>query len=31
MISKILVAFDGSKPSMDAVETAMELGRKYKS
>lgn len=31
MFSKILVAFDGSKPSMDAVESAIELGRKYKS
>lgn len=28
---KILVAFDGSKPSMEAVEKAMEIGRKYNS
>jgi nucleotide-binding universal stress UspA family protein len=31
MFSKILVAFDGSKPSMDAVESAMEIGTKYNS
>ncbi len=31
MFSKILVAFDGSKPSLDAVESAMEIGRKYNS
>ncbi|CAN5635245.1 universal stress protein [soil metagenome] len=31
MFSKILVAFDGSKPSMDAVESAMEIGNKYNS
>ncbi|MDQ3083376.1 MAG: universal stress protein [Thermoproteota archaeon] len=31
MFSKILVAFDGSKPSMDAVELAMEIGNKYNS
>lgn len=31
MFSKILVAFDGSKPSMDAVELAMEIGNKYDS
>lgn len=31
MFSKILVAFDGSQPSLDAVESAMELGRKYHS
>lgn len=31
MFSKILVAFDGSKPSLDAVERAMEIGRKYNS
>jgi len=31
MFSKILVAFDGSKPSMDAVEIAMEIGNKYNS
>ena len=31
MFSKILVAFDGSKPSMDAVEFAMEIGNKYNS
>ena len=31
MISKILVAFDGSKPSLDAVESAMEIGNKYNS
>jgi nucleotide-binding universal stress UspA family protein len=29
--SKILVAFDGSKPSLDAVEIAMEIGNKYNS
>jgi len=31
MFSRILVAFDGSKPSMDAVESAMEIGTKYNS
>jgi len=31
MFSKILVAFDGSKPSLDAVESAMEIGNKYNS
>ncbi|HEU5121032.1 MAG TPA: universal stress protein, partial [Candidatus Nitrosocosmicus sp.] len=31
MFSKILVAFDGSKSSLDAVERAMEIGRKYNS
>ena len=31
MFSKILVAFDGSKPSLDAVESAMEIGKKYNS
>jgi nucleotide-binding universal stress UspA family protein len=31
MFSRILVAFDGSKPSMDAVESAMEIGTKYDS
>jgi nucleotide-binding universal stress UspA family protein len=31
LFSKILVAFDGSKPSMDAVESAMEIGTKYNS
>ena len=31
MFSKILVAFDGSKSSLDAVERAMEIGRKYYS
>jgi len=31
MFSRILVAFDGSKPSLDAVESAMEIGRKYGS
>jgi nucleotide-binding universal stress UspA family protein len=31
MFSKILVAFDGSKSSLDAVESAMEIGRKYNS
>lgn len=31
MFSKILVAFDGSKPSLDAVECAMEIGKKYNS
>ncbi len=31
MFSKILVAFDGSKPSLDAVEFAMEIGKKYNS
>ena len=29
--SKILVAFDGSKPSLEAVERAMELGKEYNS
>lgn len=31
MFSKILVAFDGSKPSLDAVESAMEIANKYNS
>jgi nucleotide-binding universal stress UspA family protein len=31
MFSKILVAFDGSKSSLDAVERAIEIGRKYNS
>ena len=31
MFSKILVAFDGSKPSLEAVESAMEIGNKYNS
>ena len=31
MFSRILVAFDGSKPSMDAVESAMAIGTKYNS
>ena len=31
MFSKIMVAFDGSKPSLDAVESAMEIGNKYNS
>ena len=31
MFSKILVAFDGSKPSLDAVESAMEIGNIYNS
>src|SRR6476659_6571777 len=31
MFSKILVAFDGSKPSLYAVESAMEIGNKYNS
>jgi nucleotide-binding universal stress UspA family protein len=31
MFSKILVAFDGSKPSLHAVESAMEIGNKYNS
>lgn len=31
MFSKILVAFDGSQPSLDAVESAMEVGKKYNS
>lgn len=31
MFSKILVAFDGSQPSLDAVESAMEIGKKYNS
>lgn len=31
MFSKILVAFDGSKPSLDAIERAMDIGRKYNS
>jgi nucleotide-binding universal stress UspA family protein len=31
MFSKILVAFDGSKPSLEAVESAMEIGSKYNS
>lgn len=31
MFSKILVAFDGSQPSLDAVEKAMEIGKKYNS
>ncbi|MDN5844807.1 MAG: universal stress protein [Candidatus Nitrosocosmicus sp.] len=31
MFSKILVAFDGSKPSLDAVEIAIEIGNKYDS
>ncbi len=31
MFSKILVAFDGSKPSLEAVESAMEIGKKYNS
>ena len=31
MFSKILVAFDGSKPSLDAVESAMEIGKIYNS
>jgi nucleotide-binding universal stress UspA family protein len=31
LFSKILVAFDGSKPSLDAVESAMEIGNKYNS
>ena len=29
--SKILVAFDGSKPSLEAVERAMEIGKEYNS
>lgn len=31
MFSKILVAFDGSKPSLDAVESAIEIGNIYNS
>jgi nucleotide-binding universal stress UspA family protein len=31
MFSKILVAFDGSKPSLEAVERAMEIGNEYNS
>lgn len=31
MFSKILVAFDGSKPSLEAVESAMEIGNIYNS
>ncbi|VFJ12948.1 universal stress protein [Candidatus Nitrosocosmicus franklandus] len=31
VFSKILVAFDGSKPSLDAVESAMDIGKKYNS
>ena len=31
MFSKILVAFDGSKPSLDAVESAIEIGKLYNS
>ena len=31
MFSKILVAFDGSKPSLDAVESAIEIGNLYNS
>jgi nucleotide-binding universal stress UspA family protein len=31
MFSKILVAFDGSNPSLDAVESAIEIGNRYNS
>ena len=31
MFSKILVAFDGSKPSLEAVDRAMEIGNEYDS
>ena len=31
MFSKILVAFDGSKPSLDAVESAIQIGNLYNS
>ena len=31
MFSKILVAFDGSKPSLDAVESAIGIGNLYNS